>query len=177
MREIPVSVMWWLTVGAYGVTAVLCLLTAFQTKPTRRFWSSLALGILLLGLNKQQDLTGILTRQVRTAAWQDHWYFARQPVQLAIIAAAGLIFGLLLLLLVRKVNPASRWQGLALFGLVFLTGFAIVRAVSLHAIDAFLYRRIGGIQPNWIVELSAIILVALPAILGLVQQKHTKEFT
>jgi hypothetical protein len=175
MRDIPVFVMWWLTVGAYGVTAVLCLLAALRTKPTRRFWSGLALGTLLLGINKQQDLTGILTRLVRGAAWQEQWYFSRQPVQLAIITAAGLIFSFLFFLLVRKIKTESRWQRLALFGLVFLAGFAIVRAVSLHAIDAFLYRRVAGIQPNWFVELGGISLVSLSTIIELIQQKHTKE--
>lgn len=182
MNEIPVSIMWWLTVAAYGVTAVLCLLVAIRitqhpSTSIRRFWFSLALGTLLLGLNKQQDLTGFLTRLVRGAAWQDDWYFARQPVQLAIIAAAGFIFGLLFFWLVRKVKPTSRGQSAALLGLVFLTGFALIRAVSLHAVDALLYRRIGGIQPNWIVELGGIALVALPAIIGLIQQQDTKEFT
>ena len=177
MSEIPVSVMWWLTVGAYGVTAVLCLLTAYKTKPSKRFWSGLALGTLLLGINKQQDLTGVLTRLVRGAAWQEEWYFSRQPVQLAIIATAGLIFAFLFFLLARKAKPKSRWQGLALFGLIFLAGFAIVRAVSLHAVDAFLYQRIAGIQPNWIVEFGGIALVALPAVIGLIQQKQTKEFS
>ena len=180
MNEIPVSVMWWLTVIAYGVTAVLCLLVAIRItqhpSPSKhRYWFGLALGGLLLGINKQQDLTGILTRQVRETAWQDQWYFGRQPVQLAIVVAAGLIFGLFFFLLMRRVKMTSRWQGLALFGLVFLTGFALVRAISLHAIDAFLYRRIAGIQPNWIVELAGIALVALPAIIGLNQQQHTKD--
>ena len=106
MNEIPVFVMWWLTVGAYGITAVLCLLVAmriaqFPSNRKSRFWFGLALAMLLLGINKQQDLTGILTRQVREAAWQDQWYFARQPVQLAIVAAAGLIFGLFFFWLMR----------------------------------------------------------------------------
>jgi hypothetical protein len=179
MNEIPVSTMWWITVGAYGVTAVLCLSVAIRIKrplstSKHRFWFGLALGMLLLGLNKQQDLTGLLTKLARDKAWQEAWYFSRQPVQFALIAAAGLIFGLLFFWLARKTKPASRRQGLALFGLVFLTGFALIRAVSLHAVDAFLYRRVGGLQPNWIVELGGIALIALPAVMELVQQ-HTKE--
>ncbi len=169
--------MWWLTVGAYGITAVLCLIAARQTKPAKRFWSGLALSTLLLGLNKQQDLTGVLTKLMRETAWQEQWYFSRQPVQLALIAIAILLFGGLFFWLIRKVKPASRWQSMALLGIVFLTGFALVRAVSLHAIDAFLYRRVGGIQPNWIVELGGIALVALPAVIGLIQPKQTKEFS
>lgn len=173
MTEIPVSIMWWLTVIAYGATAVLCLLAARRIR--RSFWLGLALGMLLLGINKQQDLTGILTRLVRGTAWQEAWYFSRQPVQLAVMAAAGFIFCLLFLLLIRKLKLASRWQNLALFGLVFLAGFALIRAVSLHAIDAFLYGRIAGIQPNWIVELGGIALVALPAVIGLTQKQSVKD--
>lgn len=175
MTEIPVTTMWWLTVIAYGFTAVLCLLLTMQTTTKRRFWGSLTLSMLLLGLNKQQDLTGILTRLIRETAWQEQWYFSRQPVQLALIAGAAILFGGLFFWLIRQAKPASRWQSLALLGIVFLTGFALVRAVSLHAIDAFLYQRIAGIQPNWIVELGGIALVALPAIIGLIQPQHTKE--
>ncbi|MCB9421231.1 MAG: hypothetical protein H6667_15625 [Ardenticatenaceae bacterium] len=176
MTEIPVTTMWWLTVITYGVTAVLCLIAAVRTPIKRGFWGGLALGMLLLGINKQQDLTGILTKLMRGAAWQEQWYFSRQPVQLTLIVIAALLFGGLFFWLARKAKPASRWQSLALLGIVFLAGFALVRAVSLHAVDAFLYRRIGGIQPNWIVELGGITLVALPAIRQLFIQPKQKEF-
>lgn len=172
--------MWWLTVGAYGVTAVLCFLVSIRITRSawsdqRNFWYGTAVAMLLLGVNKQQDLTGILTRLARNAAWQERWYFSRQPVQLALIAVAGLMFGLLFLLLLHRVKPASRGQGIALLGIVFLTGFALIRAVSLHAIDTFLYRRVAGLQPNWIVELGGLALVALPAVIGLIQSQPTKD--
>jgi hypothetical protein len=180
MNEIPVSVMWWLTVGAYGVTAVFCLAAAVrQTKswPTfrRNFWFGMSLGMLLLGVNKLQNLTGILTRQLRGQAYQEDWYFARQPVQLAIITAVAFIFVLLFLWLARKIKIRTNWQKTALLGIVFLTGFAFIRAVSLHFIDILLYRRIGGIQINWVVELGGIALVALPALFQLTQKQQIKE--
>ncbi len=180
MNEIPVSVMWWLTVGMYGVTAVLCLVAGWQTaqsqgRSQRSLWFGLSLSMLLLGINKQQDLTGILTRLLRRQAFQADWYFSRQSVQLAIITAVALVFGLLLLLLVRRIKNRSRQQSIALFGIFFLAGFALVRAVSLHLIDALLYQRIGGIQPNWIVELGGIALVAIPAIFAWQHKPHKKE--
>jgi hypothetical protein len=60
-------------------------------------------------------------------------------------------------------------------GIVFLTGFAFIRAVSLHFIDILLYRRIGGIQMNWVVELGGIALVALPALFQLTYKQRIKE--
>ena len=55
-------------------------------------------------------------------------------------SGAFLVGGLvLLLLLLRYRHAVSRLQWTAVFGVIFLLCFALIRAVSLHAIDAFLY--------------------------------------
>jgi hypothetical protein len=50
----------WITVVAYWATAVLLGFYALCTKGSRLWWG-LALGMLVLGINKQQDTIGLLT--------------------------------------------------------------------------------------------------------------------
>jgi hypothetical protein len=169
-----VEVMWWLTVAAYLGTAVLCAVCALQQKSNkgqRNTWWGLAGSMVVLGINKQQNLTGILTSLGRQNAFQENWYSSRSGLQLILVAAFWVIGLVLLVLLIRYRHAISRLQGTAVIGVIFLFSFALVRAVSLHAIDVFLYRRITGIQPNWLVELGGIALVAVPAVVALTRKE------
>lgn len=159
--------MWWLTVAAYGGTAVLCAACALKEKRNkgqRRVWWGLAASMAALGLNKQQDFTGLLTAWGRQNAWQANWYQARSLLQVGMVGLFFLMGLLFLLLLFRYRHTLSRLQAVAVLGVLFLFCFALVRAASLHAIDAFLYSSIAGILPNWLLELGGIVLVAVPAL-------------
>lgn len=173
MREI----MLWVTVAAYLITAVLlavCALRQKVNKGQRNTWWGLAVSMLLLGINKQQNFTGILTRLGRQSAFQEDWYSGRSGLQMFLVIAFLVVGLVLLVFLIRYRHAISRLQWIAVVGVLFLFSFALIRAVSLHAIDAFLYANIAGIQPNWLVELGGIALVAVPAIVGLVR-KGNKE--
>lgn len=166
------DVMWWLTVAGYWITAVLCILCGLKQKTNkgqRNTWWGLAASMLILGINKQQNLTGILTRQVRRNAGLEGWYSSRADLQLLVVGAF-LVLGLVLIVgLIRYRHTVSRLQWIAILGVIFLFCFALIRAVSLHAIDIFLYANIAGIQPNWLVEWGGIALVAIPTILTLMR--------
>lgn len=164
------DVMWWLTIAGYLVTAVLCTLCALQQKANkgqRNTWWGLAISMLILGINKQQNLTGILTQLVRKNAWQGGWYNSRSDLQLLVVGAFLLLGFVLLVVLIRFRQSVSQMQWIAIIGVIFLFSFALIRAVSLHTIDAFLYTNIAGIQPNWLVEWGGIALVAIPTMLAL----------
>lgn len=164
-----IIVMKWATVAAYWATAVVCILRA--KKPNletnrRKFWWGAAMGMFLLGINKQQDAIGWFTQALRSIAWRDNWFFARQPVQLLFIAVGVIVVFALSLALIWFLRPARGAQWLALAGIVYLLSFVFVRAVSFHAIDIFLYRSVSGIQLNWAFELGGIAIVAGAGLLG-----------
>ncbi|MCA9872948.1 MAG: hypothetical protein KC441_04820 [Anaerolineales bacterium] len=162
-------IMWWVTVAAYWATAVLCGLAAYHRQATprsRRLWAMLAVVMALLGINKQGNLVGRLTTEGRLLAWTGAWYQNRAGLQIALAAIVVLLAGGLLLWLLRRLRPLSGPEMTAVVGVVYLLGFALVRAISLHAIDAFLYRPVLGVYPNWLLELGGIALVAVPALLA-----------
>mgnify|MGYP001256898033 CR=1 FL=1 len=162
------QIMRWLTVAAYGGTAVLCVLAAQRQRPTApragQFWWLLAAAMLLLGVNKQGDLVGRLTGEGRLLAWTGNWYQNRAGLQIALAVIIVAVAGGLLVWLLRRLRPLSKRQLVAVVGVVYLVGFVLVRALSLHAIDAFLYRPVLGVYPNWLLELGGIALVAVPAL-------------
>ena len=167
--------MWWLTVVGYLVTAVLCAIAALKQKTNknkgeRNIWWGLAASMLVLGINKQKNLTGILTDLGRQNAFQVGWYSVRSGLQLLLVGVFLLVGLVLLVLLVRYRHAVGKLQWIAIVGVIFLFSFALIRAVSLHTVDAFLYTSIAGLQPNWIVELGGISLVTIPAIVALVKK-------
>lgn len=155
-----------MTVAAYFVTAGICALCALQSK-RRGIWWALALGMLLLSVNKQQNLLGLLTALGRRSAWSGDWYMVRGSIQIVILAGIALLIGLLLASAVWLLRPLPRRMWLALASFIFLLGFAATRAVSLHGIDAFLYTAVAGIYLNWVFELGGIGLIASAAIVTL----------
>jgi len=162
--------MWWLTVMAYGGTAVLCAIRALQLRPDSArasgIWWLLAASMLLLGINKQANLVGRLTTQGRLLAWAGNWYQARMGVQGVLVGLVSLLTVGLLAVLLWRLRPLTTMQKTAVVGVVYLLGFALLRAVSLHAIDTFLFRPVAGIYPNWVLELGGIALVVVAALNG-----------
>ncbi|MCB8977287.1 MAG: hypothetical protein H6657_07680 [Ardenticatenaceae bacterium] len=71
--------MGWLTVFTYLLASITCWLrsrTAISddVQRERRFWQSLAVVLLLLGINKQLNFLSFFTSLSRTLAWQQEWW-------------------------------------------------------------------------------------------------------
>jgi hypothetical protein len=126
-------------------------------------WKALALGLLLLGINKQLDLQTALTELGRILAAKQGWYERRQQVQIdfiiGVVLVGGWLFGSVLLLAGRNLPRL----GLALVGIVFLCCFVAIRASSFHHVDRLLGANLDGLKINWIMELGGIALVGLGA--------------
>jgi hypothetical protein len=126
-------------------------------------WKALAVGLLLLGINKQLDLQTALTEFGRIMARKQGWYGERQRVQIDFIIGVVLV-GIWLvrsvLLLAGRNLPRLR---VALVGIVLLCCFVAIRASSFHHIDVLLGARLGDLKINWIMELGGIGLVGLGA--------------
>jgi membrane protein CcdC involved in cytochrome C biogenesis len=152
-------------------TAVLLGFYALRTKGSKLWWG-LALGMLVLGINKQQDTIGLLTSLGRGEIWSAGWYLNRSPIQVLAVAALLLLIVLLGLLAIRLLRPSTTLEWMALSGFFFLLGFVSIRAISLHVVDAFLFTPVFGLYPNWLVELGGISLVAIAAVLTLLKSDY-----
>ena len=178
------SLMGWLTVAAYGLTAVLCLMAALKQNSglggskasgvaaaedkgcrfQRRMWMGIAVLMAFLCLNKQLDLQSLLTNIGRIVANQGGWYDERRTVQFWFVVAVGLASIAAFVFLAWKTRSIFRGRTLLLFGLSMLLLFVVMRAASFHHVGVFLERRVLGLKLNWVLELGSIALVAVSAV-------------
>lgn len=158
------GVVGWVTVAAYFAAALFSLaLTMQQDRQARErmFWAAAGAGLLFLAVNKQLDLQSFLTAVGRCVSQRQGWYDMRRGVQIDFIIgliAAAVIGGIGILWVLRLT---VRRTGIALFGLVWITGFVLVRAVGFHHFDRLIGIRLAGLRVNWIFELGGIAVFIL----------------
>jgi hypothetical protein len=168
------TVLGWVTVAAYLLTALGCGLAAWREpmldgrRRTRgrpsRFWLILAGLMLALGINKQLDLQSLVTQIGRDVVRAMGLYSERRELQLGFIVAVALVCvgALAGFLWAARRTLERRWPAIA--GILFILGFVVIRAASFHHIDGFLGARLVGLKWNWIFELSGIAVVAAAAV-------------
>jgi hypothetical protein len=126
-------------------------------------WKTLAVGLLLLGINKQLDLQTALTEFGRILASKQGWYEQRQRVQVDFIICVVVVGAWLICSVLLLAGRNLPRLGLALLGIVFLCCFVAIRASSFHHVDRLLGADLGGLKINWLMELGGIALVGLGA--------------
>jgi hypothetical protein len=164
----------WITVVAYFFAAWLCWRASKNSRLSHQptggavgFWRLFALGLVLLGFNKQLDLQTWFTLFFKHVALHEGWYENRRPVQAAFIGAVA-VSGLLGLMgLGLLAGQSTRPVRLALAGGVFLGCFILIRASSFHHVDRMLHMDFEGFKLNWILELGGIGVIATSAALAL----------
>lgn len=186
--------MGWVTVAAYFLAALACVLSAraeqrapridpdlpadpifwrpgrstASSTPRRStgpaFWWLLALVMVGLGVNKQLDLQSLVTQVGRSLARSQGWYEGRAAVQRAFILAVAAGGLAGLAAFCWIFRRAVARRPLAIGGLFFLLAFVTVRAASFHHVDAFIGSRISGVKWNWILELGGIAMIAASAV-------------
>lgn len=154
--------MGWLTVAFYFLTAILSLRKAILLRKNQtdfRFWSILALFLLLLGINKQLDIQSFFTEIGRVISRKQGWYQDRRSVQFFFV----LIFGCFAFFTIACVWWVLRkkWRIYLtpLCGFLFLIAFIVIRAASFHHFDKFLNFRTFGARMNWVLELGGISIL------------------
>jgi hypothetical protein len=145
-----------LQVAAYVLLGLACAAAAARPCHRRSTAVVLWVGAVLWGgaaLAGALSLGGEVSHAGRQAAWMEGWYGDRRAVQLAVVmvlaATTGLAAAVLLVLpLARPTRVlAVTWTALA--------GFLAIRVVSLHAVDAVLYREgIAGVSRGILFELA-----------------------
>jgi len=164
----------WFTVFAYLLADLSCVFNWKGELRARRlgvpanpsFWLVLSILLLLLGINKQLDLQTLLQNVGRQLSKDQGWYMQRRQYQVLFIGslcAAGI---LAITALAWSVRNQLKRSILALIGVVFLYVFVMVRATSIHHLDAFLASGPLGIRWNWILELGGIAIVGIGALLA-----------
>lgn len=162
------TLMGWVTVAAYFGAALLCLreLMAARREDGARdktfFWGTLTVLLIFLGFNKQLDLQTLLTLTARRIAIAQGWYENRRVVQVVFVMIVG-IGGALSVWGMRRLVRKHADLRLPLMGFVVLLVFIVARAASFHHIDQLINFRLAGVRMNWVLELSAIALVAAGA--------------
>ncbi|HSP42356.1 MAG TPA: hypothetical protein VLO11_05760 [Luteolibacter sp.] len=164
------SLMGWLTVAAYGLTAVAAFLAARRAgrapglaAGSRACWLLVASLMTLLCLNKQLDLQSLFTDIGRVISWKFGWYEQRREVQKWFVIGVLVISALGALGFIVFCRTFWKTHFLLAAGLVFTATFIVVRAISFHHIDVFLKSELVGMRMNWILELGGIALVFLAA--------------
>jgi hypothetical protein len=168
----------WLTVCAYSLAAILCLLAykhCQQSSDTeilnkdltvsRRIWLGLFLLFLFLGINKQLDLQTLFIIVGRNVSRQQGWFAERRKYQALFVTflfLASIMMLIAFALIFRNVGAAERF---ALLGTVVVVTFVLVRASSMYHIEIFACSRQFGRKLNWVLEWAGIATVFLSALL------------
>lgn len=154
------------TVLAYLVTAVLCTIAAWKCKnipenPSKHrwFWTAVALLFFFFAFNKHTNLQSGFTSFFRLMAYDAQWYDVRQSVQIPFVVGVLLVTAVLLILAVWLLRSLWKMYLLTIIGVVYQLAFVIVRASSLHAMDAIINYSVAGIRMNWVLEFAGILLV------------------
>lgn len=158
--------MGWFTVVAYFAAAGLLLykrhlaISLYPTEWSRHRFILLLLALLMfaMGINNQLDLQTWFTNVGREMAEAQGWYEKRRLVQALVLLAIAAI-GVLITWAILRMRGVMRSHRLALFGMLLVVGFVAMRASSFFKVDRLLGFQIGGLQMNWILELSAIAVV------------------
>lgn len=157
----------WLTVVVYAVAALYCIRVVrgserlFTQQVGRQvfLWRLLALVLVLLCINKQLDLQSLLTHAARYYSKQHDLYNQRRLFQkllvIGMLAMSVLTF-ITGVIIYRKV---LRPNVLAMFGIVFLMAFVVIRASSFHHMDRLISTTLVGFKMNWLLELGGLVLI------------------
>jgi hypothetical protein len=166
------SLIGWLAVLGYFITAGLCAWVAGRLGrsglgrggPQQKAWVILALVLVVLGINKQLDLQGLLMEWGRAFAYQQGIYEKRGALQMVFLAFLAIVSLTTLFLWYWMNRRHWREQGWMLVGSVFLVSFVLVRAASFHHFQDFLAFPLGGVRLHRVIELLAIVWLAVSAL-------------
>ncbi|WP_052261538.1 hypothetical protein [Ruegeria sp. ANG-S4] len=170
------SVLGWVTVAGYGVSAILCFAAWRRTTDgaVRLFWLVLSIFLVCLMINKQLDLQSAFTAAARCLSQFQGWYEKRRIVQVSFILAIMMSGTMVTAIAFWTLRQHLRQIGLALIGFAFLICFVLIRAAGFHNFDAFLNTEIQSVRLNWVLELTSIALIAANAVAALRRRDHRR---
>jgi hypothetical protein len=128
------------------------------------FWFVAGAILLAMAIARGTDIGGFLADAGRSSARAGGWYNRRRRFQANLVAALGATLVVATAVAARWV-PAKRRRYLPeAFIVLALAIFAGVRLVSLHQVDALLYRRrVEGVKLDALIELAGLaVAIVVP---------------
>jgi hypothetical protein len=163
--------MGWATVAVYALSAALALAVARRAHfpaatlgRERLFWLFAGLLLVFLAVNKQLDLQSLLTAIGRCISQIQGWYEVRRAVQAGFVTGLIVLTGVVGGLVFWTLRMTLRRTGIPLLGLILVSCFVLVRAVSFHHMDNLIGSWCGVVRVNWALEIPGPILVAASAL-------------
>jgi hypothetical protein len=151
--------------GLYALGAIAAALAAARARGRERLtWLSAAL--VLAGLLAAKELHAMdgLTRAARATVVAGGWYGERREAQ-GVFAVVLLAIALAVaVVLARWLRTAPVRAKTAAAAILFLLGFVILRTASLHAVDQWAGKMIGGIRLASWTEGAAVLATCVAAI-------------
>jgi hypothetical protein len=157
-------------IGAYLVTALAAFCAGWRERGRTgtnhylwpAFWFLTAGVLVVMGVGRAGNLPATLTDLGRRRAIEGGWYAHRRHWQALVIGLiAGLWFVVVTVALWRVPERRRRYLPMAVLTFTLIC-FAGIRAISLHQVDAVLYRRhLHGVQIDVVVELALLAVAAV----------------
>jgi hypothetical protein len=165
----------WLTVVFYIIATCISANKAITLKKLGhgyRFWLLVTLFLLLLGINKQLDLQTWFTQTLRDNAYAYGWYENRRIYQSLFIFMLAVTTLVSLVSIRRFLADSWHRHKVTWVGIELLCAFVLMRAASFHHMDVFINHHWLGVRFNVLLEIGAIIVVILGA---LIEQKPVRK--
>lgn len=132
------------------------------------FWFLAAGTLALMAVARVGDIGSTIAELGRESARDRGWYEGRRSAQVVAIAAIGSCWLVVVLVAIWRV-PARRRRYLPMsLALLTLGCYSFIRVISLHHIDAVVYRRhLWGIRVGVVIELCIVFTIAVLAAIRL----------
>lgn len=160
----------WVRVIGYLMLVILCFVARWREQGRadetdgvwRPFWLLTAGFLAAMAIGRAGDVGQLVSDLGRDRAGEAGWYEIRRPVQAAGVAMLGAAW--LMIVVAGCMQSLFRRRRYLPMSLMVMTiaAYAAVRIVSLHDVDAVLYRReYAGAPIGTLVEMALLAITAL----------------
>lgn len=129
----------------FGTAALFCLRTAWRQKHARNIWIVLSIGYLIMFAEVLAQIRYLILGVIVDTLKSLGVYEGRQTGQTVLIVVAVCVVAFLSLLILSRMRNLVFSARLALVAGIFVLALYLVETISLHAIDAILFKQIGPV--------------------------------
>jgi hypothetical protein len=148
----------------YAAGAILAAIAARSSAGRERAsWALIGAILLLLMAAKELHLIDSLSRAGRTAIKAHGWYGVHRQLQDGLVIAFTAIVAVGAAFVARWLRKTSAAVKLAGAALLVLVGSLVLRAISIHAVDAWSITPFAGLRKGWWIELIATLVICAAA--------------